>query len=427
MSTASDKMQDTSLEQIIEQVRELTQQIAGHYLTDENTEASAALANLDILLVQHLQQQVLADSEAKHTISHDVKWVSKQTQELLHQLGIELETEQESLLHFHTGKQYRRSGAWNQALEEYQKAVSITQETGQISLQAHSLKEIGHIYSEQSAWDAASEAYQQASELYHRVGDENSMGEIMKNLAINCFHIGEYEQALEHAHHVLDVAQRLEDTRLGADIHNLLGAIHDARGDLDHALTYYQRCLLHYEQIDDPAGLAQSYHNLGMTYMKRQEWQDAGEAYEHCLHIAREYENQHILASVYFNRALLYFNLHDTLMAKTYCQESIQIFETLEFRRGLANGYKLLGMIQSRTRAYTDAERFFRVAARLCEEIQNIHTLAEVCEEWAGMEQQREQFEKARSLLQRTLELYTQLQAVEPARRVEERINTLPR
>ena len=412
---------DDSLESLIQEIQKFTAQVVGESLTEKGSQIADALANLDIMLA-HISRK------SKPSIgvpTSGVEHTEGKIQEILAALGFELQPIHRTMLYLYSGKQHRREGRWDQALEAYQRAHALATEQDQTALRAEALKEMGHVHSERGNWAEASEAYGNAYELFERLGDVHSLGEIQKNEAINSFQRGNYSEALERVQHLLNMAEQIDDSRLEADVHTLLGAIHDARGELEEAVTNYQRSLIYYEQNDDPAGLAQSYHNLGFTLMKRGLWQEAGEAYEQCMQLAQAYGNRPLLASVSLNRAMLYFELHDMLMAETYCEESLHLFESLAFKRGLANGYKLLGMIQSRREAYDDAARSFRIGWRLSLAIEDKQTQAEIHEAWGTMEMARHDTEQARQQLQQALALYQQLGATELAQRVESSLDSL--
>ena len=424
MGILSDLDQETSLEELVQQIRELAKLSVGQLVAVEGAGLSSALANLDLLLAnRHQQGGPVGEGKLAGSLMPPKPLAS--IRDILESVDIQFSPKQQAQLHLSIGREHRRLGLWAEALDEYQEALYVLREAEAPRVEADCHREMGHIYSEQSIWEAASTAYELASSLYDQLGDDASVGEIMKDLAINCFQMGDYDQAVDYATRVLIVADKLGDLRLQADLHNLLAAVHDVRSEFGQALTYYQRSLLFYEQVDDPKGLAQTYHNLGLTYTKVQDWQSAGDAYERCLLLAKEYGNQQILGSVCLNRASLYFHLHDSIMAKAYCQEAIRIFEGLQLRRGLGNAYKLLAMLSSREKRHDDAGRFFRVATRICRDIQDVQTLAETCEEWAKLKQQRGSMEDARQLLDESKRLYAQLQATDSVERVEEALNTL--
>ncbi len=413
------------VEELIKHIRELTSEHVSEMLTLKEDNLQTALNNIELILLNLTKDKLLADAaQIPEPTSMDTIKFLELALDFVKSI-IPLTREQEGEFVLKIGKKYSDFGDWDNALKYFEQATQIAQEVGNIQLKADAYSRIGYIQAQLSEWDASEEACKQSLELFEQLGDKNEISRIYYYMGSNYFRMGDFEKATEYYDKALEIAQEFKNARIIALANLSLGAISDAQGDLDRAVAYYQQSIPRFEQADDAHGLAGMYHNLGITYAKRSDWEDAGECYEKCLELARDYGYTHLLAAVYMNKAEFYFKLHDTLMAKTYCGKALEMFEEMKDKRGIVNTYKLFGMILRNAKDWEESARFFRVAIRICKEINDIHTEAEIHYEFGIMYQNMDDRVKALEHLRQSHQLYEQLAASERAEMVRQRISEL--
>jgi tetratricopeptide (TPR) repeat protein len=335
-------------------------------------------------------------------------------------MGIETTPDQAALLLIKAGKACLLSGEWAQALESYQQALELCKSD---EIKAEVLKHIGHIRTKQGQWKGASEAYEASLKILNRLGNLHEAGINYNSIGYICFETGDMTGAKEYYDKALRIANECNDAQLTADAQSNLGILSNVMGQTDDALSYYSQCIPIYETMGDIHGLAQVYHNLAMTYVDREEWQLAGEHYQKSIELCIKVGDLDLLSIIYVNRAQLALHLHDPYVAKTYCNKAFGIFEKTLNYMGIAEAYKLYGIIYSRMQDWNSAGVSFQKGIQICETYENHLTKAEIYYELGSMRQQ----EKKEVLvhLQKAVEIYEFLGIEKEVSKIKDEIRTL--
>ena len=413
------------MRQMINNIQKLTSEQVSEMLTLKEDNLQAALDNIELVLLNVTKDKLLSGAvQIPESASTDITKSLEIAQDFVKSI-LPLTHEQEGALSLEIGKKYFEFGNWDNALKHFEGTMQIAQELENIQLEAEAYSRIGYIRAQRSEWDASEEAFKQSLKLFEQLGDKNEAARVYYHMGANYFRKGDFEKATEHYDKSLEIAQEFNYADIIARVNLGLGVLSDARGDLDRAVAYYQQGIPRFEEIDDANGLASMYHSLGITYTKRNDWEDAGESYEKCLELARDYGYTPLLAAAYLNKAEFYLKLHDTLMAKTYCGKALEMFEGMRDKRGTVHAYKLFGGILRKAKDWEESARFFRVSLRICKEIADVHTEAEIHHEFGIMYQEMNDRVKALEHLRQSHQLYERLAAHERAEAVGQRISEL--
>jgi len=320
--------------------------------------------------------------------------------------GVEVMPDQEALLFIEAGKMCDLSGDWDQALESYEKALEQCEGD---DIRAEILKQMGHIRSKRGEWDASLEAYEASLEILERLGDLREVGNIYNSIGYNCFETGDMTKAGEYYNEALEAAQKCDDVQLISDVQNNLGILANVMGEPEQASKHYQQSILGYEAIGDVHGLAQVYHNLGMTYVGKKNWELAGEYYQRSMDLCTEIGDIGLMSIIYANKAQFAMHLHAPYVAKLYCDKAFEIFDKTGNKMGMAEAYKLYGVIYSGMQEWDSAETAFQKGLGICEEYNNRLTKAEILYERGLMKQRQDEKREAIDSMQGAIDAYESL------------------
>jgi len=166
-------------------------------------------------------------------------------------------------LHLCTVEALFRLARYDECQERAERAMSLAEAAGDLSLQAAALAEFGRIAYRLGELDRARDFYEQAFALRRRIGDEAACASIRNNLGLIHKNLCEWDTAAAHLKGALEIYRklgRLGDT--GGSLINL-GIVHQKQGDWDRALECYREAEHVYLQVGDALNLARVAIGMG--------------------------------------------------------------------------------------------------------------------------------------------------------------------
>jgi len=239
-----------------------------------------------------------------------------------------------ALLNYKFGNIYQKQGHYHLALEAYEKAIQIYEQTvdsKHIAL-ADCFVGIGDIRQHYGSYDLSTEYYYKALTIYHSTfgklhpqsaGAYLGLAEILKNQ-------GNYNEAL---HHYRKVVSTYKKTAVGenhpqvADAYLGIGNVHTYRTEYQPALTYYRKVLKINEKLLATHRISTSaaYNNIGGIYYFNGNYEEALKHYEMALAIDKQLhgEKHPDVANAYGNIGQVYAEQGFYDKALEFCQLAI--------------------------------------------------------------------------------------------------------
>jgi tetratricopeptide (TPR) repeat protein len=198
------------------------------------------------------------------------------------------------------------------------------------------------------------------------------------NLAMVNFGLGniyielaDYNQSQKYFETALNIAQKSNQQSLVATIYNNLGILESIRGQRMRAISYYSRSIPVYQKLNDHSGLARIYHNIGMTYADEKNWVQADEFYKKSFAISDSMGFLPLKSITFLNRALALTNLKQYHEAKELNFKAFCLLERLTDNLGLAEYYKIQGILERELKNYENAKLQFEIALHKYAEMEN--------------------------------------------------------
>lgn len=302
-------------------------------------------------------------------------------------------------------------GRWAAALQHYELAFARLPRDGDARSAAELLRRIGRIRAMRGETDVALDLF----EASLAIAEANELGEEVAH-ALNSL------AAAEQLRGRVDLAQPLYararalaasvgDERLAAMIDQNLGTIANIRGDLLAALESYRSALERFRGLDDHRAAAWVLNNMGMAHVDRAAWAAADACFDEAFRLADGVHDTGTLGSVELNRAELYLKRRIFERAREHCDRAFEIFGRLESQSGLAEVYKLYGVLYREAAKPHLAESHFGRAVEMAELCQDRLLEAESLREWALVHLQKGRNREALECLNRAHRLFSELQA----------------
>ncbi|KPK28989.1 MAG: hypothetical protein AMJ61_00445 [Desulfobacterales bacterium SG8_35_2] len=261
-------------------------------------------------------------------------------------------------------------GNWEESLKQCERVKSICDLETNVGLLNQILIQEGLTYFRLNKWENAKKCFEQClatdekSNLFDRAMSTYGLGNIY-------FEMSQYNLAEQHYQSALTAAKEISSKYLMANIYNNLGAIRSIQGDRLNAIALYSQGITLFTEISDNYGVARLYNNIGMTYADENNWQKANEFYGKSLSISDQFGFVPMKAITFLNRALALSHLCKFEEAREYNFKALRLLSRLKDELGLAEYYKIQGIIEREQKNWPQAELFFLDAIERYESLNN--------------------------------------------------------
>ena len=184
---------------------------------------------------------------------------------------------------------YLNRGEWGQALEYFEKTLTISEELGDKQGISNALSTIGAVYHDRGEWGQALEYFEKKLTFSKELGDEQGISNALSNIGV-VYHDnrGDWVQALEYFEKKLTFSEELGDKQGISNALNNIGVVYLNRGDWGQALEYFEKKLTISEELGDKQGISTTLNNIGEINIKNGDLDEAKNNLENSLAIAEE-------------------------------------------------------------------------------------------------------------------------------------------
>ncbi|HIK50681.1 MAG TPA: tetratricopeptide repeat protein, partial [Oscillatoriales cyanobacterium M59_W2019_021] len=269
------------------------------------------------------------------------------------------------------GRVYRHLGQYPQALEYYQQALFIRREVGDRAGEGTTLNNLGLVYYSLGQYPQALEYYQQALAIGREVGDRVGEGATLNNLGLVYYNLGEYPQALEFYQQTLAIDREIGNrTGEGTTLIGL-GAVYNNLGEYPQALEFHQQALFIHREVENRLMEGATLNNLGLVYNNLGEYPQALEFHQQALAIRREIGDRAGESATLHSLGVVYYNLGEYPQALEYYQQTLAIDREIGNRTGEGRNLIGLGAVYRNLGEYPQALEYYQQALAIVRELGN--------------------------------------------------------
>jgi CHAT domain-containing protein/Tfp pilus assembly protein PilF len=256
-----------------------------------------------------------------------------------------------------------------QALDYYQRALTIFRNVDDLPKQAATLNEIGIIYEGLGRYSNSLEVYQQAFEIFQDGEDSSNKGITLNNIGEVHRKRGQYSLALENFNQALQTFQSNQyPLGQGATLNNI-GLIYQDLGQYTTALSFYQRSLAQRQAANDSRGQAITLHNIGLAHDLLEDEDQALKFYQQALALNEERGDVLGYASTLNNLGLLYNDKGQHEQAISSLNQALTIFTDAGDRPNQGNTLDSLGTVYKTKGEYAKALDYYQQALKILQEV----------------------------------------------------------
>jgi len=241
------------------------------------------------------------------------------------------------------------------AIDKYQQALKIFENTGSTKLNGGTLHEIGFVYQRLGRHQKALEYYKQALVIRRKIGHLGGEGATLFNMGEIYRRRGEYSKALECHEMALGVFKKDGNNKYEVYALNMIGEVYRSLAQYDKAMKPYEKALALERKAGDLKGESDTLNNMGLVYIEWGQYQKALEHLENSLAINKKVGDAGREAVTLDNIGEVYRERHEYARALVYYEKSLAINKRLGAVRLEAISLSHIGLVFSRLGQYEKA------------------------------------------------------------------------
>ncbi|BAX80355.1 tetratricopeptide repeat-containing sensor histidine kinase [Labilibaculum antarcticum] len=223
----------------------------------------------------------------------------------------------------------RRTRRYNEALQEYIKALNIYKSEHYEKGIGSAYLNIGGVHQTLADFDRALEYYQYAQQIYEKLGDKKRLTNIYINMGVLHSELGNQDLALSYRLRALDLNKKTGDTQLQSTILMNIGQSYQAINQTNQALDYYDLCEELRIQLNDQWGLSKIFLLKATAYDEIEENKKAEEYYQKSIQLSKENHLPNDLLENYFYYSRFLEKRNQPVLAINYLKKHHLIKDSL--------------------------------------------------------------------------------------------------
>ena len=248
------------------------------------------------------------------------------------------------------------------------------------------------------------------------IGRESSLklikADILLSYSVALYRTGNYTLGLNAAEQAKMLFESLNDSSSLARCLSAIGNIYHDLTDYASAIKYHQESLNLFTQIEDKEGISNALNNLGIVFSSTHDFPQSIAFFEKCLSLRRQLGNSKMLAMAEMNLANAYSQSGKTLIALQHYENALTIFREEKNQYGMSLTLANIANEYFALRSFGKARSYLRQSQLLCEEVNNLHTLAFCHKTFGEISLAESLWQDAELYLLKAKDLYTELHSL---------------
>lgn len=269
------------------------------------------------------------------------------------------------LLSLYKGQTNFVLGEFNEATENYEKAMSLINENLYKRYYAVLLFKIGELYENQGAYNTAHEYLFNALTQFEKLNARQDMGKVYAQIGW-CYNYQEnFPMALDNAQIALKMAILVKDSASISQNQNLIGFTYYKMKRYDQALFYFKQAVEIRKRIEHWWGVSFTLHNMALTCIDLGRRDEAMNLLQESLSIDQRIGKK---AGIIFNSnelGYLYAQMGDFNKANFYLSQANKLAKSIPIPPQLLLNYKNYIFLSEKRNNTAEAIKYYRLYASL--------------------------------------------------------------
>lgn len=197
------------------------------------------------------------------------------------------------------------------------------------------------------------------------MGDPLSLAFTLNNIGLTYFTLEDYDKSLIYLTQALALKWKYGTPLQMASTLTNIGAVYNETFELDKALEFYNQSIPLYIQNNEQEGLANVLLNIGLIYKIKAEYKLALKYYEEALSISIERDFPILEAKAQMFKGSIFLEQKNLTEAKRLFTLARTIFESIDYRVGMAKVYYNLALVYFEMGEYEDSRMYLNESANV--------------------------------------------------------------
>jgi putative nucleotidyltransferase with HDIG domain len=309
----------------------------------------------------------------------------------------------------HEARGRERAGCIPEAIDCYDAAIAVAQQTGELTVLAEALRRLAVLRHRRNESAQARELCHRSYGVARALGNSLLAAEALNTLGGLDLAAGALDDARDAFLQALELGGANRELRARAEQN--LGILANMQGDLSEAIDRYERSLKAYRGSNDDHGCAIAYHNLGMVSADRELFDEADRYFQESRAIAERAGDVFLQALCLVNSAEVDVARQRYENARQSAEAALALLDQLGVQDAKSSAYRVIGMVYRETGRPALAESRLKSAIELAVGTGSVLNEADASRELALLYQTMGRNQEALRVLNAAYRLFRRLDA----------------
>jgi tetratricopeptide (TPR) repeat protein/class 3 adenylate cyclase len=307
------------------------------------------------------------------------------------------------------GDIFELTGKWDDSLNFYETALSLSEKIKSDILTATSLYKISFLTINRGDILKSIEMSEKALKLSERSNDYLLYSNILGALGVAYKEMNDYEKALNYLYIQRDKSSEYGDMRGCSDSIVNIGNIHLNKGDMNKAMECYTEANRISSDLGDKISLAKITGNLGLVYSNLGNYEKAKAFYKESMDICLQLGDKRGYSMSAGNLGLIYWSTSEYEKAQLCFEQKINVSLELGDKNGYSIALGNMGLIYDAKGNKEKAMEFLEASRTICKEIKDRRGYARACGNMGTIYLSIGDYKKAIDCFNENIEIYEEL------------------
>lgn len=265
------------------------------------------------------------------------------------------------------------------------KALEYCKKTKDKDNESFVLMSMGNLFGEMGKWDKAIGYFQDSLLIGEKINNLRRKARTIKSMGVIHLFKGDTEKGYKYLKDSLKICEKIKAEPLHAMVLNNIGIYYDMVGEWENAVKYYKKSLSISKKLNNLILIPNIMGNLGFAYSSLNKSERAIYYFKESVKLSAK------IGDIY-NKGINFIHLGEEYLRKDkfnitkhYIIQAEAVFKMLEDKLGLADVYKLKGILSKKLKDWESSEKFFKKAVKIYSQQGDRINEGEAYYEWGNM------------------------------------------
>ncbi len=263
------------------------------------------------------------------------------------------------------GNYYWNSSNFSKALDYYLQAVEAIQETDVKTQWISYLYNAGLMHCYLSQQTKGREFYDRALKVAREIGHKEEEAKILRSIGYTHTQVSEFTLALKYYQEALQIAQDISDRQRQAQCFSDIADIHLKRGHFTQAIERFQDGLVLAREIGDKRIELWALNGMGNVFLKTGDFSKALDHYLYALEVNKQLKMRYHDAILLNNIANIYKNIGDHTKALDYYRQALDVYKETGSKSAEGITLSNIASLYFDQKEYAQALNYYRQAFQI--------------------------------------------------------------